>query len=169
MRKAEISTERLTLHPFAECDEQRMLEIICNEQIKHTYMIPDFQNMEQSKALFRRMMELSKSDEHFTYGIYLGEKLIGFVNDCEMSNTAAELGYVILPEYQGKGYATEALRAAIHELFRMGIKKVTAGFFEENHASRRVMEKCGMHRIDQEDDIEYRGSVHHCLYYGIEN
>ena len=167
MRKNIITTERLTLHPFAECDEQRMIEIFCNEQIKQTYMIPDFQDMEQAKALFRRMMELSKSDDHFTYGIYLGGELIGFINDCEMSDTDIELGYVILPEHQGKGYATEAVRAAIHELFRIGIKRVTAGFFEENHASQRVMEKCGMHRIEQEDDIEYRGAVHHCLYYGI--
>lgn len=65
--------------------------------------------------------------------------------------------------------ATEAVSACIDELFRIGLQKVTAGFFEENNASRRVMEKCGMHKLKKEDDIEYGGILHHCLYYGIEN
>ena len=49
----------------------------------------------------------------------------------------------------------------------MGFEHVKAGFFEENMASCRVMEKCGMTKLDVEDDIEYRGVMHHCLYYGI--
>ena len=44
---------------------------------------------------------------------------------------------------------------------------VKAGAFEENLASMRVMEKSGMHRIQQEDTIEYRGKVHRCFNYEI--
>lgn len=164
-----ISTNRLVLHSYNACDEERMVQILCNEQIKKTFMIPDFQDIQQAKEMFYKLMEFSKSEEHFEYGVYLDQVLIGFVNNCGMDETSIELGYVILPEHHGKGYATEAVRACIDELFRMGFQKVTAGFFEENYPSRRVMEKCGMHQIEQEDDIEYQGVLHHCLYYGIEN
>ena len=40
-------------------------------------------------------------------------------------------------------------------------------FFEENIASKRVMEKCGMIPIGKEEYIEYRGVVHRCVYYSI--
>jgi hypothetical protein len=30
------------------------------------------------------------------------------------------------------------------------------------------MQKCGMHKIDLENDMEYKGILHHCLYYGID-
>lgn len=47
----------------------------------------------------------------------------------------------------------------------MGYTEVVAGAFSENIASRRVMEKCGMTLTEQEEDIEYRGKTHHCVYY----
>lgn len=50
----------------------------------------------------------------------------------------------------------------------MGYEHIIAGFFEENIASRRVMEKCGMHLLELEEDVKYQGIVHHCLYYGID-
>ena len=44
---------------------------------------------------------------------------------------------------------------------------MVAGAFEENKASMRVMEKAGMTRITLEEDINYRGASHHCLYYSV--
>ena len=168
MKKDVLRTERLLLRPFAEEDRQEMVDILCNEEIKKTYMIPDFTDIKEAQALFERMMSLSKQDDHFIYGIHFDNKLIGFVNDCEIKNSTVEIGYVITPLYQGKGFATEAVQCCIEELFRMGFEHVRAGFFEDNIASCRVMQKCGMHKIDLEDDIEYKGILYHCLYYEID-
>ena len=46
-----------------------------------------------------------------------------------------------------------------------GFATVTAGAFEQNVASLRVMQKCGMVRLEKTDEIEYRGRVHTCIYY----
>ena len=78
-----------------------------------------------------------------------------------------EIGYFVDPAHWNQGYATEAFAAAIRELFRMGYRAVTAGYFEENPASRRVMEKCGLKPLDRESVIAYRGTDHRCLYMGI--
>jgi RimJ/RimL family protein N-acetyltransferase len=167
-KKEMLKTERLVLRPFHEADRQEMVCILCDKEIKKTYMIPDFTDKKEAEALFERIMNLSRQDNHFVYGIFLDDKLIGFVNDCEIKDATIELGYVIAPNYQGKGFATEAVQCCIDELFEMGFAHVRAGFFEENMASCRVMQKCGMHKIDLEEDIEYKGILHHCLYYEID-
>ena len=167
-KKDRLQTERLILKAYDECDRQQMVDILFNEDIKKTYMIPDFANKKQAEELFEKLMNFSRSDNHFEYGIYFNNTLIGFVNDCEIKDSMIEIGYVITPEYQGRGFATETLQICIDELFRIGFEHIKAGFFEENIASCRVMQKCGMHKIDLEDDIEYKGILHHCLYYGID-
>lgn len=162
-----LQTERLILKAFDECHRQQMLGILYDKDIKKTYMIPDFDTPEQAGPLFEKLMQFSRSDRHFVYGIYLNDTPIGFVNDCEITDSAMEIGYVIAPAYQGNGFATEAVQACIRALFDMGFEEVKAGFFEENIASCRVMQKCGMVKMDFEEDIEYKGVLHHCLYYHI--
>jgi ribosomal-protein-alanine N-acetyltransferase len=63
------------------------------------------------------------------------------------SGGIANLGYFLLQEYWGKGYATEATGLMIRYCFTaLGLHKVTAGCDAENRASERVMQKCGMKR-----------------------
>ena len=167
-KNEQLATDRLVLKAFSECDRAAMLDIFCNETIKKTYMLPDFESKEQAGVLFDRFLALSNGDERLLYGVFLENTPIGFINECEKHDTTMELGYVITPEYQGQGFATEAVQACIQELFRMGFDHVRAGYFEGNDASRRVMEKCGMHKISLEEDIEYKDVLRHCFYFEID-
>lgn len=59
--------------------------------------------------------------------------------------TDAELGWLIAPEHQGIGLATEAGRALVELCFgALGVRRVIASTFEANRPSWRVMEKLGM-------------------------
>ncbi len=162
-----LRTEHLILRPLGECDREAMIRMLTDARIRRTYMIPDFADRAALDGYFDRLRTLSLSDGRFILGICLDGSLIGFLNDCGMNGKQAELGYFIDPAHWGRGYAAEALRAAIAELFRMGYGTVTAGYFEENPASRRVMEKCGMQPIAREETIDYRGVRHRCLYCEI--
>lgn len=55
-----------------------------------------------------------------------------------------EVGYVLHPDYWGRGIVTEALRAVIDFAFTHGLNRVEAVHAVENPASGRVMEKAGM-------------------------
>ncbi|NCA67840.1 MAG: N-acetyltransferase, partial [Clostridia bacterium] len=132
-----IITERLIMRSYRDSDMENAIALLCNDNIKKTYMIPDFSSREDAVLMFHKIKDLSYSDKHFEYGIYLKEQLIGFINDVETDDESIEIGYVIHPDMQGNGYATEILSAAIRELFKMGYSVVKAGFFEENIASRR--------------------------------
>ena len=55
-----------------------------------------------------------------------------------------EIGYGILEEYQGNGYASEAVGAAVNwALQQSGVTRVEAETEPDNRASQRVLEKCG--------------------------
>ncbi len=57
---------------------------------------------------------------------------------------AVEIGYGINDEYQGQGYATEAVNAAVlWALQQPGVTRVEAETESSNIASQRVLEKCG--------------------------
>ena len=131
-------------------------------------MVPDMADEKTQNAIFERFRKLSQSDDRFMYGIFLQNRLIGFIHEVFIKDNEIELGYVIDPAHKGKGYASEALAASVKALFEKRYKAVTAGAFEENPASLRVMEKCGMKPTGETEDIEYRGVTHKCIYMKVE-
>ena len=79
-------------------------------------------------------------------GRFVGE--VGFANferDIEPSfDGAPEIGWVLMPWAQGKGYATEAAQAALAWCeARMGKVRTVCIIVPDNAASLRVAEKCG--------------------------
>ena len=62
-----------------------------------------------------------------------------------------EIGYNIIPAYEGQGYATEMARRVIDWAFqRPGIQVITAECLDDNIGSIRVLEKVGMRRLAAE-------------------
>ncbi len=59
-------------------------------------------------------------------------------------NGVTEIGYGILEEYRGCGYATEAVAAACAWAFQNpGVRAIEAETDPDNKASQRVLQKCG--------------------------
>ena len=162
-----MSHRKISLRPISDTDQQDLIPILMDGEVKQTYMLPDLESQEAAKPLFQRLQQLSQSAEYFVRAICLENRVIGFLNDVEITPTRMELGYVVSPRHKGKGYATEALGIAIDTLFARGLETVRCGAFEENRASCRVMEKNGMHRIEETEIIAYRGKDHRCVYYEI--
>lgn len=162
-----ITTPRLTLSAFRECDFDALMSIFKSDTVKATYMVPDLPTLDDGRKLFESLRNLSLRDDRYVFGIFLDGKLIGLVNDCEINNKCIEMGYALHPDYHNRGFATEAFGAVIEYLFSNGFEEILAGAFEENAASMRVMEKCGMKRTKMTAEVEYRGIVHRCVYYSI--
>lgn len=63
----------------------------------------------------------------------------------DLSNNSGEIGYVINPDYSGKGIATEAAARVLEFGFReLSLHRIEARHMKGNSASHRVMEKLGM-------------------------
>ena len=72
--------------------------------------------------------------------------MIGFLGHYRIQpeNHRAEIGYMILPQYQGKGYVTEAIKAVMEYGFnQMNLHSIEAVIDPENYASEKVLQKIG--------------------------
>ncbi|KYP80795.1 GNAT family N-acetyltransferase [Ferroacidibacillus organovorans] len=67
-----------------------------------------------------------------------------------------EIGYDIISKYQGHGYATEMAQALIEWAFHQpNVNRVTAECLVTNTPSVRVLEKIGMKKISQVEEMIY--------------
>ena len=164
-----MEEKQITLRPFRPEDQKNILQILTSSRVNRTYMLPDFEKEEDAIPLFDRLMALSNDSSRFVRCIAIGDTAIGFVNDVEIRDGCIELGYVVHPDHHNRGYMTQALKLAIMQLSKLGYRSVVCGAFEENTASRRVMEKAGMVRLAITEEIEYRGKTHPCIYYEKRN
>ena len=154
----------MKLRTFQESDWPRAAALLTSPEVSKTYMLPEFESAEAARPLFDRLAALSRNDGRFVRAMEADGVFVGFLNDVEREGDTVEIGYAVCPDVWGRGYATEALKLAIEELFAMGFRAVIAGAFRGNDASLRVMEKCGMTVLPKTDSIEYRGQTHECVY-----
>ncbi|MBV8636752.1 MAG: GNAT family N-acetyltransferase [Candidatus Eremiobacteraeota bacterium] len=74
----------------------------------------------------------------------------------ERSTTTGEIGYSVVREYRGRGFASEALRAIVDEAFsNLDMRKVRAYCVPDNAPSRRVLANAGF----EEDGVLPHGAT----------
>lgn len=67
-----------------------------------------------------------------------------------------EIGYDIVPAYQGQGYATEIGRAFVTWAWaQASVRHITAECLPNNFASIRVLEKLGLQRTAEQQNMLY--------------
>ena len=77
---------------------------------------------------------------------------IGFKGPPDDLRTA-EIGYSVLPAFQGRGYATEAAQALVAwGLAQPSVRRIVANCQADNAASIRVLEKAGMRQTGRDRD-----------------
>lgn len=168
-QKQSIRTEHLELKPYSKDDRSRLAGLLMDEKITKTYMVPQFQTEQEYFNAADKLIGFSQpeDEDHMVYGIYLAGLLIGFVDECGFDEKEIELGLVLYPEYQNKGYAKEVVSAVIDDLWRMGFQRITGVYFEGNDACSRVMQKCGMMPTEETYEREYRGKIYKCFKHEI--
>ena len=173
-----LITQRLALRPLKDSDAVDIVRGVGNLDVSkwllvvpHPYTMEDARTwIEDNKAKWRR-----KKREDYTFGIELTEehKIIGAMSIMHLSGTqgTAEIGYWIGPDYHGKGYGTEALRAVVDFSFnRLKLRRLEAGVFAENPSSGRLLEKIGFRNEGtrmQAKVSKATGQIHDEVMYGL--
>ena len=87
---------------------------------------------------------------HTADNTLIGHVMLKIIPDETGSPTGSvELGYIIASSYRCQGYASEAAKAIINWAFsQLNVQTITAGCDADNIASKRVLEKIGMHHVE---------------------
>ena len=86
------------------------------------------------------------------------DEYIGHVSLSEIPE-GIEIGYAICEKHQGKGYATEIVKAYVAWAKNtLSLKKIYGIIYCDNSASRKVLEKAGF--VYMKNDIEHDYSVY---------
>lgn len=92
IKKKCIKTNRLILKQIQEEDLDSLIEILKNEEVTRTFMVPILSEEEMTK-LAKKIISYSSIEDknHFEYDIYLQDKLVGFINDCGITEDEIEI------------------------------------------------------------------------------
>jgi RimJ/RimL family protein N-acetyltransferase len=143
-----IETDRLLLREIVPADKKDMLRMYSDEEVHRYTGEPTIESLEEmEKAILERVPNYKK----YGYGRWatiLKEdmRFIGWAGLAYLPEfDEIDLGYRFMPQYWGKGYATEASQAVLDYGFeQLKLPKIIAIAMKENKASIRVMEKVGM-------------------------
>ncbi|MBQ9510128.1 MAG: GNAT family N-acetyltransferase [Clostridia bacterium] len=131
-----LETERLRIYPATQEQMEAFIAAETDVELKSAYseMLQGcLLNPEQWELFAMWIIELSD-------GTHIGDLCFKGL----ISNGITEIGYGIMEEYQGSGYATEAVKAAVKWAFEnLDINAIEAETEIDNTASQRVLEKCG--------------------------
>jgi RimJ/RimL family protein N-acetyltransferase len=147
-----LETERMVLRRFTEADVDRLVDLDSDPEVMRflTGGIPTPREAIQNDIL----PAFLRSYEPFSgFGVFAaigkedGEFLgwFSFRPKDEACRDEISLGYRLRRSTWGQGYATEGARALIRLGFsQLGVQRVVASTYQDNLASRRVMEKAGL-------------------------
>lgn len=143
-----IESTRLLIRPFKEGDEEAMYTLNSNPVVQKYTGDRITKSVEEAKHILNNVV--LKDYQTYGYGrlavIYKPDnKLIGFTGLKYLPELpGTDLGYRFLPEYWGKGIATESALLSLDYGFNtLQLKKIVAFAEIENHASRAVLLKLG--------------------------
>ncbi|NOH31501.1 GNAT family N-acetyltransferase [Vibrio mediterranei] len=134
--------------------------------IKHCF---NPRSQEQIRERFESRLLPWTTESNFWLCLVLEEietnNLVG-ITGFYLQDSIAELGYMIAPEHSRKGYATESLKCVIQFATNCDIQTLQANVTQGNHASEKVLLKCGFHRDEVvEQDVELGGIMYDDLIY----
>lgn len=141
-----LTTDRLTLRPLRQDDAARLATLAGDFEVAR--MVTSIPHPNPVVATEGWILMLEGREALGLDRVYAVETeadgLIGCVGGhAKEAGADPELGYWIGRPFWGHGFATEAARAVVDHLFRLGYERVQSAHFVDNPASARVLEKAG--------------------------
>ena len=168
-----LETERLILRPLNLYDAERLFLLDSNAEVMKYIGVAPLSQIEQSVEVIKMIQKQYAENGIGRYGViekasnlligWSGLKLIDY--EINGHQNFYEIGYRFLPEFWGKGYATESVIPFVKMGFsEFKAEKLYAYADVNNSASLNVLKKIGFKEkgtfIDDTDGAE-------CMWYEI--
>jgi RimJ/RimL family protein N-acetyltransferase len=148
-----IETERLILRNFTPEDGPALSKMIGQYQ-QSPYAQYDHAWPTDPEEIRKVAQWFSEGDSYLAVCLRAEGVFIGFVclnPEEHCGEPALNIGYIFDTDYHGRGYATEAGRAALARAFEvLGAARVVTGTAKENLPSVRLLKRLGLKEIAED-------------------
>jgi len=143
-----LETERLLLRRVTPDDVNEILELRGNPETMKFIPRPLVKTKEEALQHIQMIEDKIIANEGINWAITIkgNPKLIGVIGHYRIQpeNHRCEIGYMILPQYNGQGYVTEAIKVVLEYGFDiLNMHSIEAVIDPDNIASERVLQKNG--------------------------
>ncbi|HYJ63373.1 MAG TPA: GNAT family N-acetyltransferase [Parafilimonas sp.] len=141
-----LKTERLTLRQLVSSDANEIFALRSNDNVNKYLNRKPAKSIDDAKTFIETINKNIQRNDSIYWAITLTgtNKLIGTICLFNLSddNFKAEIGYELLPDFQGKGIMQEAASKVIDFGIRhIGLNLIEACTHSENQNSTRLLEK----------------------------
>jgi RimJ/RimL family protein N-acetyltransferase len=146
-----LETERLVVRPLVLDDAEALHELFSDREAMQflTANLPS--NVDESRRWVQQKIDLHEREDGMSLWAVVERESGHVVGDVglQWEDVAGvrevDLGCRIIARYGGRGYGTQASRAALRAGFdQLGLRRITAMTAVANAAARRVLEKLGL-------------------------
>ncbi|NOG69651.1 GNAT family N-acetyltransferase [Roseicella sp. DB1501] len=151
-----VRTPRLTLVPPGKENLPDLIRLKSDPRV-FELMLHGTRSEERTREELEDDIEFWQVRGYGTWCVYLTEtgEFLGIAGLMERPDgRGVAMRFALWPECRGKGYAREAARAGLQFGHRAGLDRIIAVAWEENLASRAVLQEIGMRECDA---FQYRG------------
>jgi [ribosomal protein S5]-alanine N-acetyltransferase len=143
-----LETERLHLIEINEQYNQKYYEIMSLDEVTRYYGMESLKSVEEAAKMIDSFKNNFLSNRSIRWGIILKGKqeFIGTLglNNLNLANKRAEIGYEIHPNYWRNGFTSEAVKEVLRYSFQeLGLYRIGAVVYPENIASSSLLKKLG--------------------------
>ena len=144
-----LETERLQLRAMSVKDASDMYDYARRFDVTRYLLWEPHGDRTYTEHYLSYLERLYREGEFYDWAVVEKEsgRMIGTCGFTrfDFPHNSAEIGYVLSPDFHGKGYGTEAAARVVRFGFeRLRLHRIEARFIQGNEASLHVMEKLGM-------------------------
>jgi ribosomal-protein-alanine N-acetyltransferase len=141
-----LATQRLTLRQLVIDDKQAIFNLRSDSEINKYLDRPPCNSIDDAANFIKKINENIDKNMALYWAITLSGQnnlvgticLFGFSDE----NESCEIGYELLPNFQGRGIMREAVKKVIAYAFNtIGIQKIVASLHRDNQPSIKLLDK----------------------------
>jgi RimJ/RimL family protein N-acetyltransferase len=168
-----FTTERLTLRQLTLKDEKEILAIRSDKRVAKFLERPLYKTTAEARKFINRINSNIRKNESVYWGITLknDNKIIGTIClwNIQKEHSRAEIGFELLPHFQGKGIMQEALTIVLDYGFnRMKLHSIEGNVNPGNSSSIKILEKNNFIREAYfKENVFYNGKFRDTAIYSL--
>ena len=150
----ELWTERMILRRYRPEDANDLYRYLGTDPAMYEYSgWNPYATPEMARETVLGFIDRYDDEQTYSWVMDIDDVIVGTIGAYDYNDDQIEVGFSVVPGWQGRGLATAALKKVLEYLTENeGIPCVTAWCAAENIGSQRVLEKAGMKLVHTEKD-----------------